>query len=240
MGSRACSRRGPAVRGLGVPGTPDGAPGIDGPSPRRFVVWAFSTVRDLRCPMHILKWFPKEHAEAMPVSESGRSRGCRQSTVKYALFAALLAISAFGLTRAFAYEYVYKWKDAKGNTVYSDHAPSGVATERVVVDSRHSDTEAAQARGDAERAQWARADAEREEQKKKEEAQRQEKEKQRAVQCREARSRNARFGIDGRHFRIDENGERVYYSAEEIDRERAEAKKQMDEFCTPSSGRRQE
>ena len=95
--------------------------------------------------MHTLKWFPKQHAEAMPVSESGRSREYGQSNVKHALCLSLLAISALWLTR-------------------------GAQPKRP---------------------------------------------------------------IRRRHYRIDENGERVYYSAEEIDRERAEAKKQMDEFCTP-------
>jgi hypothetical protein len=131
---------------------------------------------------------------------------------------------------------VFKWKDANGTTVYSDHAPSGRPAERVAIETRSSESEQApDARLEAERATWARADAERAAQKAAETAQRQAQEKARAEQCRSARVRAARFSVDGRRYRIDEKGERHYYSAEEIDRERAESKKQMDEFCQPAA-----
>lgn len=127
---------------------------------------------------------------------------------------------------------VYKWKDANGTTVYSDRAPVAPA-ERVAVETRPSNPEANRARLEAERGAWARADAEREARKAADAQQREALEQQRAEQCRAAQARHARFSVDGRRYRLDERGERLYYSTEEIDRERAEARKQMAEFCQP-------
>jgi hypothetical protein len=40
-------RERPAVRGLAVPGMPEGSPGMEGPEPEAYTVWAFGGVEDL-------------------------------------------------------------------------------------------------------------------------------------------------------------------------------------------------
>lgn len=126
---------------------------------------------------------------------------------------------------------VYKWKDASGTTVYSDRAPQGPA-ERVPVKTQPVNDEAQRARAEAERAAWARADAERETRRVAESEQRVAAEERRKEACRAAQVRHARFSVDGRKYRLDERGQRIYYSAAEIDHERGEARKQMEEMCT--------
>ena len=48
-----------------------------------------------------------------------------------------------------------------------------------------------------------------------------------------ARSEFARFSFGGRQYRVDRQGERVYYTAEEIDARRTAAERVMAASCPP-------
>ena len=156
----------------------------------------------------------------------------RSGKILAAACARVLAVSGLLFPIALSAADVYKWTDANGTTVYSDQAPPGPA-QRISVESRVSDAASSRAQVEAERAAWARADMERNARAKADAAQRQALAAKKAEQCRAARSQSARFSFDQPHYRTDANGQRVYYSVAEIDRARAEAKKQMSESCEP-------
>lgn len=131
---------------------------------------------------------------------------------------------------------VFKWKNANGVTVYSDRAPAAGAR-RVAVQLRPTNAVENRARLDAERASWAQADANRAAQQSADANQRQELQRQIAEQCRAAQRRSAQFSYDAPQYRINEQLERVYFSAEEIDRERAESRQRMAQFCGSAAKR---
>lgn len=135
-----------------------------------------------------------------------------------------------GTSRA---DEIYKSKDANGITVYSDRAPVG-PSERVSIPTRARNDDASRARVEEEQTKWAQADAERLARQQREAETRRAADEEKAAKCEAARNQHARFARDGRQYRLGENGERVYYSAEEIDEERAASRKGMREYCPPA------
>ncbi len=128
---------------------------------------------------------------------------------------------------------IYKSTDARGNLVYSDRAPSGPA-QRVPIETRPRNSEQARASLEAERAAWQRADAERAEREGAKAGEQAAKRDEQAKRCNAARFQQTEFEFGRRKFRLDSQGNRVYYSATEIDQKRAEAKQQIAEFCPPA------
>ena len=144
------------------------------------------------------------------------------------LYAALVCIIGQGAEGA----DVYKTVDAQGHVVYSDQpissasqpislqvtAPNPQEAARLTKEQALQSAEATQ---QAQQMQQAAADQQKQAA---EQAAQQRK-------CDAARSRYATFATGGRLFKTDEQGNRVYYSDDEIETERVAAKATMDSVC---------
>jgi hypothetical protein len=128
---------------------------------------------------------------------------------------------------------MYRTVDAQGGVVYSDH-PLSPASQRISVQVTAPNQEEAhrlakeQALANADSAQQAQ-------QARHEAAEQQKKAAQDAAQkqrCDAARNRYAVFSAGGRIFKTDEQGNRVYYSDQEIDAQRTTSKAAMDSACS--------
>jgi hypothetical protein len=138
------------------------------------------------------------------------------------LCAALLAWSSL------ASAVVYKWVDAQGKIQYGDRPPDGVHAEIVELLGTHPSARAAPPAA-ADKAASPPSAPQNNTQAKKEvtadvaEA--------RQKQCAEAQERYKKL-IEGRHiYKTGDNGERVYLTSDEIDTERLDAKKEVDDVC---------
>ena len=138
------------------------------------------------------------------------------------------------LISAIASADIYRWLDADGVTQYTDTPPEGIESTLVSVDSRPTDkarisTAQAQARGK----QQAQFLIEQEEmigqQENASEAAKQA--EQRAQACSQARQRQETYNNSRRLYRELENGEREWYSEEEVAMARENAQKAVKEFC---------
>jgi cation transport ATPase len=128
---------------------------------------------------------------------------------------------------------IYKTVDAQGHVSYSDHALSP-QSKRVTLDVIEADpAEAARlererAQEHAEADQQAKLSQRRAAEQQKQDAQKQQQERK----CEQARIRFAAFAAGGRIVKYDEQGNREFYSDEEIDAQRNSAKAQMDSACS--------
>jgi hypothetical protein len=128
---------------------------------------------------------------------------------------------------------IYRTVDAQGNVVYSDRAIAPTS-KKIAVDVIQGNAEDAarlakeSAREDADAAQQAKLA--REQAAKQQQQDAQEALKQR--KCQAARNRYAMFAAGGRIYRVDEQGNRVYYSDAEIDAQRINTKATMDAACS--------
>jgi hypothetical protein len=128
---------------------------------------------------------------------------------------------------------IYRSTDAQGRVVYSDQPAAGKA-EVVRVESAPRDEAAALARAAKDLENIAALDQQRKREAlakaaKEKAAETEAKKKQQ--RCMEARNRYLGFTEHSRIYRRNEAGERVYYSAAEIDAERIRSKQRMDEEC---------
>ena len=141
---------------------------------------------------------------------------------------------ALGITHA---NDIYKSTDAQGRPVYSDR-PMSSAAERVTIESKPRDEAEAQARVARELAELARREEERNREMAAAQAQKQAREQSEQAQherCLAARKRYLTFADSYRLYRLDDVGNRVYYTAAEIDAEREASKEQMDAACSDAS-----
>jgi hypothetical protein len=127
---------------------------------------------------------------------------------------------------------MYKTVDAQGNVAYSDH-PLSPASRRISVDvdgpnpqeaARMSREQAAQAAAEEQRLKQSRQDAEDQQKKTSQQTAQQQR-------CNAARNRYAYFASGGRLTHADADGNRVFYSDQEIDEQRALSKAAMDSAC---------
>jgi hypothetical protein len=127
---------------------------------------------------------------------------------------------------------IYKTVDAQGHVIYSDH-PLSSASQPLTLQvtpanpeeaARLSREQALQTADSAQAAQQAQKDAA--DQQKKAAADAAQKQR-----CDVARNRYAVFAAGGRLFKSDAQGNRAYYSDEEIAAEMAAAKSAMDSAC---------
>jgi uncharacterized protein DUF4124 len=136
------------------------------------------------------------------------------------LCVALLAWS--GLASAI----VYKWVDAQGKIQYGDRPPDGVHAEVVELFGTHPSARSASAPA----ADKASAPAVPQNPQVKKEVAADVAEAHQK-QCADAQDRYKKL-IEGRHlYKTGDNGERVYLTSEEIDTERLDAKKEIDDLC---------
>ena len=124
---------------------------------------------------------------------------------------------------------VYKWVDAQGKTQYGDRPPDGVHAE-VVEGLGHSISRSGGAPPPAAKAPTGpvpTADVKK--------AVQNDVSTTREKQCTDAQERYKKL-IEGRHiYKTGDNGERVYLSSQEIDEERVNAKKDIDDVCNSAS-----
>jgi hypothetical protein len=128
---------------------------------------------------------------------------------------------------------VYKTVDAQGNVTYSDH-PLSSASQPLALQVPAANAQEA-ARLNKEQALQAADSAQEARQAQQQAAEQQKKAAQDAAQkqrCDAARNRYAVFAAGGRLFKTDEQGNRVYYSDDEIEAERAASKAAMDSACS--------
>ena len=147
----------------------------------------------------------------------------------------LLAALASGMSEAMATD-IYKYKDARGQTVYSDQRPQGPA-QVIRLDDAKEPTAEERARRENQQRAFEQIVTEHQEHEKARAAQEAAAKAERDKRCAAAKADNARFGYGGRMYRIDEQGNRVYYSAAEIDQRRAAAAHQMAESCPPQKSK---
>ncbi len=142
------------------------------------------------------------------------------------LFAALIAWS--GMASA----VVYKWIDAQGKLQYGDRPPDGVHAEVVELLIPHSaSTRSAPSSAPASRNASLPAAKEAEEKKTVEQDVAQTRDKQ----CTEAQDRYKKL-IEGRRlYKTGPDGERQFMNSEEIDTERLNAKRDVDNICNSTT-----
>lgn len=129
---------------------------------------------------------------------------------------------------------VYKWVDDNGVTHYGSQPPSGSQFKATGVRAKKTNKQALQARmssdADMRAAQQTRKDFEQEEAANAE-ATRKEIEKERAANCEKARDQLEAYDTAPRLYRPLPDGDREYLSDEELDAERANARRQVREWC---------
>lgn len=147
------------------------------------------------------------------------------------LFAALIAWS--GMASA----VVYKWVDAQGKTLYGDRPPDGVHAEVVELLGTHVPTarpvdnsRSAPSPTQGSTAPQKTAAAGDDDAKKASDSS-----AEQIKQCAEAQERFKKL-TEGRHlYKEGANGERQYMTSQEIDTERADAKREIDAVCSGQS-----
>lgn len=153
------------------------------------------------------------------------------NTVRIGLATAFAGAALSGLTVSAA--DIYKSMDANGRIAYSDH-PLSASAKLIVVRIVHPDVATAQARLTEELAasehsakmRRAREDAVRSAQAAKDKV-----EAARKESCQRARDHYRTFTVPRRVYRWDEQGDRVYYSSQEIDAQRLAAQAEIAQYC---------
>jgi len=141
----------------------------------------------------------------------------------------------FGAQSAGAQEAsVYRWVDAQGIVHYSDQPAADSSAEELPIRYRKTDRGALQARlkakselaaaGEVREGQESDADAAAE-------ADRQKVLAERDTNCKAARDRVAKYTNALRLYKPGPNGERVYLTNEELDVERADANRAVEQWC---------
>lgn len=134
-----------------------------------------------------------------------------------------------------AADEIYKSTDAQGHPVYSDR-PLSPSAERIVVSAPKPSAQASASSAAQVQATTQRLEEESRQEQAKQAEQRaaQAAKANRAESCRRARDRYLAFAEANRLYRRDEQGDRVYYTGEEIDAERTAAEQSMKELCDES------
>jgi hypothetical protein len=148
----------------------------------------------------------------------------------------VLAMAGAFSTAAIAQESsVYKWVDAQGVPHYSDQPPMDNSASELPIRFRKTDRGALQARTQA-RAELDAAGEIREGQEADAaaaaEADRLKVIAERDTNCKASRDRVAKYRTALRLYRPGPNGERVYLTSEELDVERADAQRAVDQWCS--------
>ncbi len=157
----------------------------------------------------------------------------KRLTVASGLLCLLLA-AGFGPAAVAQEASVYKWVDAQGVPHFSDQPAADVSAEETSIRFRKSDRGAIQARlkakselaaaGDIREGLESDADAAAEADRLKVVAQRE-------ATCKAAKDRVAKYSTALRLYKPGQNGERVYLTDEELDVERANANRAVEQSC---------
>jgi hypothetical protein len=133
---------------------------------------------------------------------------------------------------------VYKWLDVQGKIQYGDRPPDGVHAEVIAFYRNSSDRTAPRssqpAPSTAPRAKVTPAAEQIANEQTKKSIQ-DDVEASRSKQCSEARDRYQKYITSRRLYKEGKNGEREYLTAQEIDAERLNAKRDVDSVCNSST-----
>ena len=142
---------------------------------------------------------------------------------------------SFGATASAQESSVYKWVDPQGVPHFSDQPPTDGNAEELAIYYKKTDRAALQASQkakaelgaatDIRQAQEADADSAAE-------ADRQKVLAERDATCKAARDRVAKYNTAQRLYKPGPNGERIYLTSEELDVERADATRAVEQFCS--------
>jgi hypothetical protein len=144
-----------------------------------------------------------------------------------------LTLAASVLLAAPAGADVYKFKDDKGNVLYTDK-PSTLPAERLNIQSQKTDIVAVQNRQEAEQKRQTDADksgTQAAQQRADEQQASQMSAKDKADRCAKARERYDTYMNSQKLYEQSPNGERRYLSSEELVSAREQARRSMDAMC---------
>jgi len=130
---------------------------------------------------------------------------------------------------------VYRWVDENGVTSYGETPPDGVDAVRTDVRFSRTDPSALQARLDDRRAVKDAVDTRKRQDREEADEAKQvnaENDKLRKENCQLARDRQRKYEQARRLYRMQEGGGREYLTDAELDSERAEANRQVNEWCS--------
>jgi preprotein translocase subunit SecF len=143
--------------------------------------------------------------------------------------AALAVIMSLMSVLPAAADEIYKSVDAQGHVVYSDRAPSANAQKSEV---RVVQPDAAEAAREAKQQQLLNAqDVQRKQQDAIDSRNKAQQDKVKQQRCQAARTRYNSIKDAGRLYRLDSDGNRVFYTDEEADARREEARQAMVSAC---------
>ena len=151
---------------------------------------------------------------------------------------ALVLASALVVPPAIAQQAtVYKWTDDQGIPHYSDQPPINAASEALPIRYRRTDKSAVQSRPKANESQADVANAPEEEPDADESAaaattDREKNLAQRTATCKQAQERVTNYNQAQKLYKPGPNGDRIYLTSEELDAERADAQRVMEEWCS--------
>jgi hypothetical protein len=149
--------------------------------------------------------------------------------IRLTLFAIALSIAATDILFA---SVIFKWTDEDGAVHFSDKPTGESNVERIEIRSRPTDPARVQAdvqAGVNERARQAEAEANAPQGPTPEEQRAQA--LQREERCNKYRERQTEFTNNRRIYRMDENGERIYYDEEEMQAARDQVDDLVKEYC---------
>jgi hypothetical protein len=159
-----------------------------------------------------------------------REAGTRQANmmlVKITAFALALSIASIGTLSA---SEIYKWTDEEGIVNFFDRPSGAAGEEQLAIRSRPTDPARVQAEVQTEAdAQTLRAEANAAQGLAPEELLADARERQ--EQCNKYTERQVQFTNNRRIYRMDENGERVYYDEEEMAAARSNVDGLVERFC---------
>lgn len=154
----------------------------------------------------------------------------------------LVLASALVVTPALGQQAtVYKWVDDQGVPHYSDQPPANAASEALPIRYRRTDRSTVQARVKANENQEDAANPREGQQDADETAgdgadaattDREKNLAQRAATCKKAQERVANYNQAQKLYKPGPNGDRIYLTDEELDAERADAERVMEEWCS--------
>lgn len=128
---------------------------------------------------------------------------------------------------------IYKWVDEQGVVHYVDLPTGAEGEEHLAIRSRPTNPDRVQASMQAREEAMAReAEAKANAPRGPSEEQLQAQARHREEQCNKYRERQTRFTENRRIYRMDENGERVYYSAEETQSARDKVDELVNQYCS--------
>jgi hypothetical protein len=151
-------------------------------------------------------------------------------------WSALVLASALVVTPALAQQAtVYKWTDEQGVPHYSDQPPANAESEALPIRYRRTDKSAVQARLKTDETRQTAEDLREEQEDTEEETAATQREKdlaERAATCKQARERVTNYNQAQKLYKPGPNGDRIYLTDEELDAERADAQRVMEEWCS--------